>query len=295
LRAFYNVCSHRAHPLLEGAGNIRLIVCPYHQWCYRADGCFRGARGRAGLEGGIPDNADLKPVRLENYAGFLFVNLDPDAVPLIEQAPGFLEDMYRCCPKLDRLSPVKRFERQVKANWKTLVDNNHECYHCDANHESLMELVDYRDKAVWKEDAITFTHTVERKRLDNTAYAVDEESIEQDSLFGYIWPNLIPLFFPGTPGLVMFQIQPLAPELSQLRHDFYLLSRQPSEQEKQFMNWFSHVLSEEDVSLCENVQRGLHSRGYRQGRFVVDRQQVEYSEHHVHFFQNLVREAVINY
>src|SRR5262245_27852925 len=57
LRAFYNVCSHRAHPLLQGQGNTQLIICPYHQWCYQADGCFRGARGRSTLKDWIPENA----------------------------------------------------------------------------------------------------------------------------------------------------------------------------------------------------------------------------------------------
>ena len=51
IRAFYNVCSHRAHPLLHGQGNARRIVCPYHQWCYRADGRFREARGRKDAQG----------------------------------------------------------------------------------------------------------------------------------------------------------------------------------------------------------------------------------------------------
>ncbi len=45
LQAFYNVCSHRAHPLLEGSGNTKLIVCPYHQWCYKKNGQFRSAKG----------------------------------------------------------------------------------------------------------------------------------------------------------------------------------------------------------------------------------------------------------
>ena len=58
VRAFYNVCSHRAHPLLEGQGNVRVIVCPYHQWCYQPDGCFRGARGRETLEGWIRARPD---------------------------------------------------------------------------------------------------------------------------------------------------------------------------------------------------------------------------------------------
>lgn len=57
---------------------------------------------------------------------------------------------------------------------------------------------------------------------------------------------------------------------------------------------FKNVLIIEDVSLCENVQRGLRSPGYHQGRFVVDRSQPSFSEHHVHFFQSFVQQALIN-
>ena len=113
-----------------------------------------------------------KPIRLENYGGFLFVNFDHAATPLVDQAPQFLSDMYECCPKLDQLTRVRRFEREIAANWKTLVDNNHECYHCALNHKSLMQLVDYENQAVWTDDGITFSHTVRRKQLDNPAYSL---------------------------------------------------------------------------------------------------------------------------
>ena len=156
-----------------------------------------------------------------------------------------------------------------------------------------MDLVDYDNKAIWHNDAITFTHAVERKKLDNTAYTVDADSIEQDSMFGYIWPVHVPLFFPGTPSMIMFQILPTGPETSRVRHDYFMLNREPTEQEAAFMDWFTGVLAVEDTSLCENVQKNLHSRGYTQGRFVVDRQHVEFSEHHVHFFQTLVHNALI--
>jgi phenylpropionate dioxygenase-like ring-hydroxylating dioxygenase large terminal subunit len=292
LRAFYNVCSHRAHPLLEGQGNTKMIVCPYHQWCYQPDGTFRGARGRDTLKDWIPDNANLKPVQVEVYGGFVFVNLDPDAAPLREQAPKLVQDMYKCCPQLDGLTRARRYERNVAANWKTVVDNNHECYHCAVNHKSLMELVDYDNKAVWSDDGITFTHTVEHKKLDNSAYALKADDLKQESLFSFIWPNVIPLFFPGSPGAVMFQVLPMGPELTTVRHDFYFLGAEPTEQERKFMDWMTNVLATEDMAICERVQKGLHSRGYRQGKFVVDRNHVEFSEHHVHFFQQFVHRAM---
>jgi len=208
IRGFYNVCSHRAHPLLAGQGRTKLIVCPYHQWTYATDGTFRGARGRETLSDWCPENADLKPVRVETIGGLIFVNLDQAAIPLAEQIGRFEADMRECCPRLDELVKVERYERQVAANWKTVIDNNHECYHCAVNHKSLMELVDYRDKAVWSDDGITFSHRVEKKTLDNGAYRVDGSNLEQESLFGYIWPTLIPLFFPGSASLALFQVVP---------------------------------------------------------------------------------------
>ncbi|MDP2738756.1 MAG: aromatic ring-hydroxylating dioxygenase subunit alpha [Pseudorhodobacter sp.] len=289
LQAYFNVCSHRAHPLVSGAGSTKLIVCPYHQWCYQIDGKFRGARGRDSLKDWLPANADLKPVRVEIYGGFVFVNLDPAAEPLIEQAPQLLRDMYQECPQLDSLLRVKRFERQVAANWKTIVDNNHECYHCAVNHKSLMELVDYEGSAHWTEDGITFSHRVLHREGENSSYKL--EKLEQESLFAFVFPTLIPLFFPGTPGLVMFQILPTGPETSTVRHDFYFRG-EPTEQEQAFMTWITDVLASEDMAICENVQRGLHSRGYVQGKFVVDRARVDFSEHHVHFFQSLVHKAM---
>ena len=293
LRAFYNVCSHRAHPLVQGQGNSRLVVCPYHQWCYQRDGKFRAARGRKSLEHWIPDNADLKEVQVENYAGFLFVNLDLDAKPLAEQAPLFKQHMYEACPRLNDLVLAERYELEVAANWKTVIDNNHECYHCDANHKTLMELVDYDNKATWSDNGITFSHKVERKALDNGAYALKPEEVEQDALFGFIWPTLIPLMYPGSPSLAMFQVIPTGPETTLERWDFYLLNKEPNDQERRFIDYIKNVLVKEDVGLCEGVQKGLHSRGYRQGRFVVDRSHPEFSEHHVHFFQKLVHGAMM--
>ena len=112
-------------------------------------------------------------------------------------------------------------------------------------------------------------------------------------MFGFIWPNVISLFYPGTPSLIMFQILPTGPETSLVRHDCYLLSHNSSPQEEKLLDWFINTLNVEDVSLCEKVQKGLHSRGYQQGRFVVNEEHVEYSEHHVHFFQNLVQQALL--
>lgn len=233
-----------------------------------------------------------RPLRVEVLAGFVFVNLDAETESLAALTGRFVDDVYRCCPRVDEFVRVRRSERAVAANWKTVVDNNHECYHCAHNHPALMQLVDYRNQAVWRDDGITFSHTVRRKRLDNPAYRLDPGALHQDSLFGYVWPTLVPLWFPGSPAAVLFQIVPTGPESCIARHDFYFLDAEPNRQEREFMRYIEKVLVPEDVALCEAVQRGLHSRGYRQGKLVVDRARPDFSEHHVHFFQSLVFRAL---
>ena len=79
LRAFYNVCAHRAHQLLKGCGSARVITCPYHAWSYHADGRLRTARGTEHVAEFNPDDFHLKEVGVEMMAGFVYVNLDPDA------------------------------------------------------------------------------------------------------------------------------------------------------------------------------------------------------------------------
>ncbi len=294
LRAFYNVCSHRAHPLLDGEGSCRMVVCPYHQWSYATDGSFRGARGQQSLEGWIPDNADLKAVRLESFGGFLFVNLDPGAEPLAALTGVFLDDLRRAAPRLDEFVRVERYEVEIGANWKTVIDNNHECYHCAVNHKALMRLVDYGHKATWSDSGITFTHGVDHNEVDNDAYDLSGGEIDQHAMFGYIWPALIPLAWPGSPKLALFQVIPTGPETTLERWDFFLCDDAPTKQDQDFLAYIKNVLIPEDVALCENVQRGLHSRGYHQGRFVVDRDKPSFSEHHVHFFQNLVHQSLVS-
>src|SRR5215468_3345635 len=103
LRAFYNVCSHRAHELLAGSGTAKVITCPYHAWSYHSDGRLRTARGSEKMAGFDAGEFCLKPVQVEELCGFVFVNLDPQAAPLKQQSGAFESEMRRYCPEIDRL------------------------------------------------------------------------------------------------------------------------------------------------------------------------------------------------
>ena len=90
LRAFYNVCKHRAHELLAGSGTTRAIVCPYHAWTYGLDGRLKAARRADRMATFDKNEICLDQVQVEEFGGFVYVNLDPSATPLAEQAarPG---------------------------------------------------------------------------------------------------------------------------------------------------------------------------------------------------------------
>ena len=126
VRAFYNACAHRAHPLVEGQGRKQRPVCPYHAWTYDPDGRLRHARGTQSMAHFERNAICLSEVRTEWLLDFVFINLDDGAPPLASQAPGLADDIRTHLPMYDAL--VARGERsfvppETRANWKVVVDD----------------------------------------------------------------------------------------------------------------------------------------------------------------------------
>jgi carnitine monooxygenase subunit len=292
LRAFYNVCSHRAHRLLDGKGRRTVIVCPYHNWSYETDGGFKTARGIDGVCDFDREAAGLKPVRVEALENLLFVNLDPNAAPLAGTAADMTRDMLAHCPDLPRLTCAHSVQVETGANWKALVDNDLESYHVTCAHPALADLLDYSTFKVW-EHAWSTSHAMDNTKGDNQAYRVSESDVVKRAIYTWLWPNTAFFISPGRANVAVFQMIPKAPERTVQRWDFYFEDKTPNQAERAMIDYTVDILIPEDSALCENVQRGLRSRGYEQGRFVVNPGRPELSEHHVHMFQRLVRNAVL--
>ncbi len=290
LRAFYNVCAHRAHELVKGQGRARVITCPYHAWSYHIDGRLRTARGSDKVEGFDKEEFCLKGVQVAELCGFVFVNLDPQA-PSLKSLAGTLEqEMRRYAPDVDRLTFAGRLTYELKANWKNVVDNFLECYHCTPAHPAFVDLVDianYRSVTY----QIHSSHIAPAGRADNTAYEVPQGSLT-DFAAWWLWPNVTFNTFPGPGNMTVLHIMPTGPETTREHFDFYFMDKTPTECERGAMKYIDEVLQPEDIGLVESVQRGLHSRGYAQGRFIVDRERSYISEHAVHHFHGLVLDAL---
>lgn len=102
LRAFYNVCPHRGHQLLQGSGKAKnVITCPYHAWTFKLDGELAFARNCDNVPNFDRDKATLVPIKVEEAAGFVFINLNPRAGSVEDQLPGFEARLRAACPVVD--------------------------------------------------------------------------------------------------------------------------------------------------------------------------------------------------
>ncbi len=125
---------------------------------------------------------------------------------------------------------------------------------------------------------------------DRQGYTLKRENGERSEEFGswLVWPNMVFEVYPGG-NLTVFHHVPDGPEKTRQETEWYFANKTPSVEEQEVID-FVNVVREEDIPICESVQRGLHSMGYRQGRFIVDRDRTYVSEHAVHDFQlNVIR------
>ena len=290
IRGFFNVCQHRAHELLQGRGQVSVITCPYHAWSYGIDGHFRTGRGVADMPKAT-GAFNLRSVRVETLADrFVFFNLDPHAPPLAEQAVGLEAELRAEVPDFAQLiASGAPSTQEINANWKVLVDNFLECYHCRSAHPAFADMLDMQSYRV-----ASHPHWMSQKfslrRHDNAAYPVEIGARNTRGLFWWLWPTTTFNVLPGSSELTVFNFLPLDTARSvQTLQRFALPGAVPDSARDRYSNT---DLTDEDVSLCESVQRGLGSMGYQAGRFVHDPQGGEISEVAVHQFHRLVAEAL---
>jgi carnitine monooxygenase subunit len=285
LRAFYNVCKHRAHELLAGSGTARAIVCPYHAWTYDLDGRLKAAR-RASFT--VADIC-LDQVAVEQFCGFVYVNLDPRAVPLAEQAGDLAAEIAHWAPGIADLTLAKRLTYEMKSNWKNVIDNFLECYHCHVAHKEFVSLVDMRTYEV-ATHGIWSSHFAEAGKQANTAYDVSGATVNQHAVW-WLWPNTCLLRYPGRGNFMVLQVIPVAPDRTQETWDFYFETTDIDEAERQSIRYIDEVLQAQDIGLVESVQRGMGTPAFDQGRIVCDPGGSGLSEHGVHHFHGLVLDA----
>ena len=289
LRAFYNVCKHRAHQLLAGSGTVDTITCPYHAWRYELDGRLRFARHADAVEGFDKADFCLTPVKVEEFCSLMFVNLDPQATPLAEQTGRLAEEVQRHAPDLGRLTHAHRLEYRIQANWKAVVDNFLECYHCPVAHRDFVSLVDMSTYKVTTH-GIWSSHMASAGNTDNSAYTVDGATCTEHAVW-YLWPNTTLMRYPGRGNFMVWRFIPNGPEETLEQFDFYFETAEPNGPEREAIRYIDEVLQVEDINLVESVQRGMRTPAFTRSRYMVDPQGTGMSEHAVHHFHGLLLHA----
>ncbi|MFD0857111.1 SRPBCC family protein [Actinomadura adrarensis] len=142
IRGFVNACRHRGNLLCQGEqGNARRFVCQYHLWSYDLDGKLRGVL-RENIQGPIDkDEKSLLKVSVDTFAGFVFLNPDPDAEPLADYIGAEVAELLEPY-HLDEMIPVMDVREALECNWKVVMDAFQEGYHVSGVHPQLLNQID---------------------------------------------------------------------------------------------------------------------------------------------------------
>jgi len=251
IRAFHNVCRHRAGPLADdGHGKCEgQLVCRYHGWRYALDGRLASARDFGPASGFDPRDYGLLPLQCDSWRGFVFVNMDANAEPLTRALGPLIEKTAGM--DIGTLHLARQTTHDIACNWKTYVENYLEGYHIPLVHPFLNAAVDATRYEVDLEPPIVFHRAPPRV----------ESPI--GGLWAWAWPCLGVNVYAD--GILMERMWPLSAGHTRLDYLYFFpdgLERAKMER----MIAASEITTAEDKAICETVQRNLDAGIYSTGR-----------------------------
>jgi Rieske 2Fe-2S family protein len=296
VHGFYNSCRHRGHELLaEGERRKRgTIACPYHSWAYRLDGTLKTATRFSDVPGFDTTDFPLLPVAVREWNGWIFVNASGEAAEL-DAWLGNLDD-HLANWNIGRLTIEAEHEYVVEANWKIVVENYLECYHCPTIHPELCRVTPpesaeaLEPTGMWIGGPMELREHAETMSLDGQrAGAVIPGLTDQQSrqvFFFAVFPNI--LISPHPDYVMTHTLDPISPGETQVVCAWMFppeATREPGFDPADAEN-FWNVTNGQDFHACESVQRGVASRGFVPGPF-------DYRESGVRALQTIVATAYL--
>ena len=292
IRTFYNVCQHRAHQLVSGQGQTRVVVCPYHAWTYELTGELRAGPNIKAVEGFDKSSICLTSVRTEVFLGFIFVNLDNDAKPMDDWFPNVRTELESYIPHWDTLAPLEWVEIPENCNWKVSVENYSECYHCSLNHPTFSTGVVRPETYDIQPQRYCLRHTTECNSMDAMTYDINSGFDKNDQYSSwFLWPMFSFQVYPGNL-LNTYHWRAVDADHVVVWRGWYSVGGAENDIVRQMAVQDRETTVAEDIGLVESVQRGLKSRGYVPGPLVVDPKCGVNSEHSILTLQRWMKEAV---
>ncbi len=292
LRGFYNVCRHRAGPPAEGCGSRKVFRCGYHGWTYSLEGKLLNAPEMEGTENFRHEEFGLRAIRVEEWSGLVFVNLDDNADPLLRTLGQLPKQAARF--SFDRMKFFYRRDYVMDCNWKTYVDNYMEGYHLPSVHPSLNRELDYNAYEV----ELFARHSLQYSPIRMTEPSHPSKSSQggapERRYYGssgdlraeyyWIYPNWMLNCYPDNVSLNI--VLPLGPERCVAMFLWFFPENVLKTDTPAKTFGFSDDIQKEDGRICETVQRNLRSRSYTRGRYSVKQ------ERSLYHFHQLYREAM---
>lgn len=288
LRAFFNVCRHRAAPLLtQPQGTVSKLRCRYHGWTYDLAGRLRGTPEFDGVADFCREENGLVPMPVATWGPLVWVQphpgpadqpLDAFLAPLTERTRGL---------GLDKLRFVERRTYDLACNWKVYVDNYLDGgYHINTVHPGLAGVLDYSQ---YRSDLYE-NASVQLSPLKPDDGSVGQVRTGSHAYYWWVFPNFMLNLYAGVMDTNL--VLPLAVDRCRVIFDFYFADTE-GEAARQFIAnsvKVAHEVQLEDQGICEEVQRGLGSRAFDVGRFSVKREATGYHFHRL--LANRLRQAL---
>ncbi len=284
LRGFHNVCLHRAGPVAHGCGKRQTLQCRYHGWTYTLKGELLRAPEMEDAEGFNREEMRLRGVAIDTWGPLVFANLDGKAPPLaemLESIPGRVA-AFGC----ESMRYVMRKEYELACNWKVYVDNYLEGYHIPIVHPTLNKEIDYDSYRVEPQRYSSIQHAPLKPVAAGTERFYDPSLGKvPEAVYGWVFPNLMLNVYLGQMQTNV--VVPVAHDKTLVVFEWFASA--PPDDPATDSSWsrlvkFSDDIQDEDVEICERVQRNLRSRVYDRGRYSAKR------ENGVHHFHSLLHE-----
>ncbi|HVN88533.1 MAG TPA: aromatic ring-hydroxylating dioxygenase subunit alpha [Candidatus Binataceae bacterium] len=232
IRCFFNTCRHRGAPLVrEPRAKVKTrLVCQYHSWSYDLEGRLHGIPDSENFTGLDKACLGLGTVRCDTWAGMIFINLDPNAIPLREFLAPVMqtadEEIGDSAGSPSRF--VRKTVRRLRGNWKLAIDANIETYHVNTVHPGLAPVLEQKGTAIWlMANGHSRMFTSQRVPLERNPLLgrfPNVNPVANEGVYAYlIYPNTVTVISPTL--IFTTQTWPVAP--GEMRYDVYYLMANP--------------------------------------------------------------------
>jgi Rieske 2Fe-2S family protein len=282
LRGFANACRHRGHELLPcgESRNLHIVVCPYHSWSYHLDGSLRGAPRFDTWEDFEPGDNGLVELPTEEWHGLVFVNTSRGAPPLENYFSGL--EPFVAAHEPERLRVGARHDYVVAANWKIVIENYQECYHCGMIHPQLCKVSPpgsgenyvVADAGAWVGGWMALRDEAETMALTGKSGGTRLRGLDararREVAYLVLFPNVLLSLHPDY--VMTHVLTPLGPDRTRVRCSW---SFSPEDLQRpgfdpSYAVDFWDLTNRQDWSACESVQRGLASEHWMPGQLAPE-------------------------